>query len=159
MSDIIRSSSDVIIRTEAWAQATEFYEFVLGLPVTHRSENLVGFDTGVFCLYVEKGQEHGPVFEFFVRDVEAAKSSCSPPAALSRKKTLPCRVATYGIPTASSLTLQKPAPLELRLRQVATCQKTLIRQPAFRSVAKSSSRNRGRRTFEPLEHTVRARGF
>ena len=55
-------------------QATEFYEFVLGLPVTHRSENLVGFDTGVFCLYVEKGQEHGPVFEFFVRDVEAAKS-------------------------------------------------------------------------------------
>jgi len=70
----MRSSSDVIIRTEAWAQATAFYEFVLGLPVTHRSENLVGFDTGVFCLYVEKGQEHGPVFEFFVPDVEAAKS-------------------------------------------------------------------------------------
>jgi len=74
VSDVMQSSSDIIIRTEAWAQATAFYEKVLGLPVTHRSENLVGFDTGVFCLYVEKGQEHGPVFEFFVPDVEAVKS-------------------------------------------------------------------------------------
>jgi predicted enzyme related to lactoylglutathione lyase len=74
MSSAMRSSSDIIIRTEAWAQASAFYESALGLPVTHRSENLVGFDTGVFCLYVEKGQEHGPVFEFFVPDVKAAKS-------------------------------------------------------------------------------------
>jgi catechol 2,3-dioxygenase-like lactoylglutathione lyase family enzyme len=74
MSDAMRSSSDVIIRTQAWAQATAFYESVLGLPVTYRSENLVGFNTGSFCLYVEKGQEHGPVFEFFVPDVDAAKN-------------------------------------------------------------------------------------
>jgi len=74
MPDAMRSSSDIIIRTEAWAQATAFYESVLGLAITYRSENLIGFDTGAFCLYVEKGQEHGPVFEFFVPDVEAAKS-------------------------------------------------------------------------------------
>src|SRR5271166_5333777 len=73
MSRSIHSSSDVIIRTDSWAQATVFYESVLSLQVTHRSENLVGFDTGAFCLYVEKGPEHGPVFEFLVPDVEAAK--------------------------------------------------------------------------------------
>ena len=34
---------------------------------------MMGFETGEFCLYVEKGQEHGPVFEFLVPDVQAAK--------------------------------------------------------------------------------------
>jgi hypothetical protein len=46
---------------------------VLGLPVTMRTDTLVGFETGAFCLYVEKGREHGPVFEFLVSDVQAAK--------------------------------------------------------------------------------------
>ncbi len=68
-----RSSRDVIIRTEAWAEATTYYAEVLGLPVVHRSETLMGFETGEFCLYVERGKEHGPVFEFLVSDVQAAK--------------------------------------------------------------------------------------
>jgi predicted enzyme related to lactoylglutathione lyase len=69
----MRSSRDVIIRNEAWEQATAFYERVLGLPVTYRSESMAGFETGSFCLYVEKGSAHGPVFEFLVPDVETAK--------------------------------------------------------------------------------------
>jgi predicted enzyme related to lactoylglutathione lyase len=73
MASAMRSTRDIIIRTEAWAQAAAFYESVLGLQVTHRSETLAGFETGAFCLYVEKGPEHGPVFEFLVPDVEAAK--------------------------------------------------------------------------------------
>jgi predicted enzyme related to lactoylglutathione lyase len=68
-----QSSRDVIIRTKSWAEATKFYGSVLGLPVTHRSETLMGFETGAFCLYVEKGKKHGPVFEFLVPNVEAAK--------------------------------------------------------------------------------------
>jgi len=68
-----QSSRDVIIRTDAWAKATNFYASVLGLPVTHRSKTIMGFETGGFCLYVEKGKEHGPVFEFLVADVQAAK--------------------------------------------------------------------------------------
>jgi len=68
-----RSTRDVIIRTDAWVEATTFYGSVLGLPVVHRSETLMGFETGDFCLYVEKGKEHGPVFEFLVPDVQAAK--------------------------------------------------------------------------------------
>jgi predicted enzyme related to lactoylglutathione lyase len=68
------SSRDVIISTDAWAEATRFYGTVLGLPVTHRSETLMGFETGAFCLYVEKGRRHGPVFEFLVADVQAEKT-------------------------------------------------------------------------------------
>jgi catechol 2,3-dioxygenase-like lactoylglutathione lyase family enzyme len=70
-----RTTRDVIIRTEAWLEATKFYESVLGLPVVYRSETLMGFETGAFCLYIEKGEEHGPVFEFLVPDVQAAKSA------------------------------------------------------------------------------------
>jgi predicted enzyme related to lactoylglutathione lyase len=68
-----QSSRDVIIRTRAWAEATEFYGSILGLPVTQRSATLMGFETGSFCLYVEKGKEHGPVFDFLVPDVQAEK--------------------------------------------------------------------------------------
>jgi hypothetical protein len=35
---------------------------------------MLGFETGAFCLYVEKGTGHGPVFEFLVPDVEVAKT-------------------------------------------------------------------------------------
>lgn len=73
MENALQSSRDVIIRTDAWTEAIRFYGSALGLPVTHRSETLMGFETGAFCLYVEKGDEHGPVFEFLVPDVAAAK--------------------------------------------------------------------------------------
>lgn len=73
MKDTIRASRDVIVRTGAWAEAIHFYGSVLGLPVTHQSESLMGFETGAFCLYVEKGEPHGPVFEFLVSDVDAAR--------------------------------------------------------------------------------------
>jgi predicted enzyme related to lactoylglutathione lyase len=68
-----RSSRDVIIRTKGWAEVTKFYAKVLGLPITLRSETIMGFETGSFCLYVEKGKKHGPVFEFLVPNVQAAK--------------------------------------------------------------------------------------
>ncbi len=73
MASTFQSSRDVIIRTDAWQEATAFYGSILGLPVVHRSDGLVGFETGAFCLYVEKGEPHGPVFEFLVPDVQAAK--------------------------------------------------------------------------------------
>jgi predicted enzyme related to lactoylglutathione lyase len=68
-----QSTRDFIIRTEKWTEAAKFYGSVLGLPVTMRSKTMMGFETGAFCLYVEKGKEHGPVFEFLVPDVQAAK--------------------------------------------------------------------------------------
>jgi predicted enzyme related to lactoylglutathione lyase len=68
-----RSTRDVIVRTEDFAAAVNFYQTVLGLTATPHSESLVGFETGSFCLYVQAGKPHGPIFEFLVADVESAK--------------------------------------------------------------------------------------
>ena len=68
-----RTSRDIIIRTGAWAKANRFYGSVLGLRVAHRSKTLIGYETGSFRLYVEKGKTHGPIFEFLVTDVQATK--------------------------------------------------------------------------------------
>jgi len=73
VNPLIRSSRDVILRTENWAAAAHFYGSVLGLAVTHQSEKLLGFETGSFCLYVEPGPAHGSVFDFLVADVASAK--------------------------------------------------------------------------------------
>jgi len=73
MSDTFKASRDIIIRTEKWSEALRFYESVLGLPITERSETIAGFETGAFCLYVERGKEHGPVFDFLVPDIQEAK--------------------------------------------------------------------------------------
>ena len=73
MSNAFRASRDIIVRTENWAEALKFYGSVLGLPITHQGKTIVGFETGSFCLYVELGKEHGPVFEFLVPDIQAAK--------------------------------------------------------------------------------------
>jgi catechol 2,3-dioxygenase-like lactoylglutathione lyase family enzyme len=75
VADNFRSSREVIIRTNAWEEATHFYKSVLGLPITYRSNTMLGFETGAFCLYVERGADkHGPVFEYLVPDVHTAKA-------------------------------------------------------------------------------------
>jgi predicted enzyme related to lactoylglutathione lyase len=74
MTDALQSSRDIIVRTEEWDEATTFYRSVLGLPVSYEGDSLVGFETGSFCLYVEKGGAHGPVFELLVHDVQATKA-------------------------------------------------------------------------------------
>ena len=73
MTTSFKSSRDIIVRTENWSDAVQFYDSVLGLAIAFEDASMVGFETGAFRLYVEKGKEHGPVFEFLVPDVEAAK--------------------------------------------------------------------------------------
>jgi catechol 2,3-dioxygenase-like lactoylglutathione lyase family enzyme len=77
MTGEFRSTRDVIIRTSDWDRALKFYGSVLSLPVVYRSENLVGFETGSFLLYVERSagpdSGHGPVFEFLTPDLAAAR--------------------------------------------------------------------------------------
>jgi catechol 2,3-dioxygenase-like lactoylglutathione lyase family enzyme len=75
VSNDFRASRDVIIRTPDVHAATRFYESVLGLKVARSSESLVGFEAGAFRLYVEHGPAHGPVFDFLVPDLNAAKSA------------------------------------------------------------------------------------
>jgi catechol 2,3-dioxygenase-like lactoylglutathione lyase family enzyme len=70
----ISSSRDVIIRTRDWSEAVRYYQEVLGFAVSSRTQSMVGFETGAFRLYVEAGAPHGPVFDFLVADVAAAKA-------------------------------------------------------------------------------------
>jgi catechol 2,3-dioxygenase-like lactoylglutathione lyase family enzyme len=73
MSKSFRSSRDVIIQPGKWDEAIEFYGKTLGFPVTHQSPTIVGFETGSFCLYVEKGNQPDPVFDFLVPNLSDAK--------------------------------------------------------------------------------------
>ena len=73
MPNRFKASRDIIVRTENWSEALKFYGSVLGLPITSQSETIVAFETGAFCLYVERGKKHGPVFEFLVPDIGEAK--------------------------------------------------------------------------------------
>jgi catechol 2,3-dioxygenase-like lactoylglutathione lyase family enzyme len=74
MDTPFQSSRDVILRTFRWAQAREFYENVLGFKVTHETSVMLRVETGAIRLFVEKGEPHGPVFDFLVPDVQAAKA-------------------------------------------------------------------------------------
>jgi catechol 2,3-dioxygenase-like lactoylglutathione lyase family enzyme len=69
MPPIGTTTRDVIIRVPDFDASVRFYTDVLGLPVFHRDERLVGFETGGFRLYVEPGEATGPVFEFVVANV------------------------------------------------------------------------------------------
>ena len=73
MSQLFCATRDVIIRTPSFEEAVRFYETVLALPIVHKSPSIVGFDAGAIRLYVELGPEHGPVFDFHVPDMDAAK--------------------------------------------------------------------------------------
>jgi predicted enzyme related to lactoylglutathione lyase len=70
-----KASRDVIIQTGNFEEAKTFYETVLGLSITYRSETLYGFEAGSFKLYVERGSPHGPVFDFLVADFQSAKKA------------------------------------------------------------------------------------
>jgi catechol 2,3-dioxygenase-like lactoylglutathione lyase family enzyme len=73
MPTTVRSSRDVILRTPQWSQAREFYASVLGFDVVDESGSMLRVETGAIRLFVEKGASHGPVFDFLVPDVQAAR--------------------------------------------------------------------------------------
>lgn len=74
MSELIRSTRDVIIRTPDAKAAAAFYQQVLGLAVTQRVGHIVGFETGALRLFVEQGDALPTVLDFLVQDVQATKA-------------------------------------------------------------------------------------
>jgi len=74
VSDLIRSTRDVIIRTPDVKAAADFYQRVLGLAVTQRVGDIVGFETGTLQLFVEQGDALPAVLDFLVQDVQATKA-------------------------------------------------------------------------------------
>ena len=69
------ASRDVLLQTQDLDQAAAFYEQHLGLQRVLDEPNLIGLEAGAFRLYLDRGPAYGPVFEFFVPDLEAAKTS------------------------------------------------------------------------------------
>jgi catechol 2,3-dioxygenase-like lactoylglutathione lyase family enzyme len=74
MSELVRSTRDVIVRTPDAKAAAEFYQKVLGLAVTQRAGDIVGFETGTLQLFVEQGDALPVVLDFLVQDVQATKA-------------------------------------------------------------------------------------
>ena len=68
-----RSTRDVILRTPDWERAKAFYGSALGFGTAYEDDTMIGFETGTFRLYVEKGAAQTPVFELIVDDVPATK--------------------------------------------------------------------------------------
>ena len=68
------ASRDVLLQCEDIDEAARFYETVLGLSVFRRDPDLVGLETGAFRLFLDRGPAYGPVFEFHVDDLAAAKA-------------------------------------------------------------------------------------
>ena len=75
MPELIRSTRDVIIRTPDAKAAADFYQQVLGLSITQRVGDIVGFETGTLQLFVEQGDALPAVLDFLVQDVQATKAA------------------------------------------------------------------------------------
>jgi catechol 2,3-dioxygenase-like lactoylglutathione lyase family enzyme len=67
------STRDILIQTEDLEAATAFYEHVLGLHAFMREPAMTGLEAGGFRLFIDKAEPYGPVLEFKVDDLEAAK--------------------------------------------------------------------------------------
>jgi catechol 2,3-dioxygenase-like lactoylglutathione lyase family enzyme len=68
------STREVILQSPRFDEAKAFYGGVLGFKITIDNDRIVGFETGSFALYVERGTLPGPVFEIACDDVAALKA-------------------------------------------------------------------------------------
>ncbi len=67
------SSRDILLQTGTLEAAAVFYEGALGLTRFMTEPNMIGLEAGAFRLFLERAPGLGPVFEFFVDDLAAAK--------------------------------------------------------------------------------------
>lgn len=69
----MKSTSEVIFRARDLEAVRAYYSDYLGLSVVLEKESMIGFDTGTFNIYFERGEPNGAVFEFAVDDLTKAK--------------------------------------------------------------------------------------
>jgi catechol 2,3-dioxygenase-like lactoylglutathione lyase family enzyme len=73
MSRPFESTRDVMIEVAEPEEALRFYKDVMGLELFESNARYAGLEAGGFRLFVERGSGFGPVFEFKVPDLDAAK--------------------------------------------------------------------------------------
>lgn len=69
----MKTTNEVMLRTSDLEEAKAYYNGQLGLTIVLENDRVVGFDTGAFNLYFERGEPNGAVFEIAVDDVARAK--------------------------------------------------------------------------------------
>jgi catechol 2,3-dioxygenase-like lactoylglutathione lyase family enzyme len=67
------ASRDILLQTPDIEAAAKFYERQLGLTIFMKEPNMIGLEAGELRLYLDRAPSLGPVLEFFVPDLEAAK--------------------------------------------------------------------------------------
>ncbi len=70
----LESTRDVILQSARLEEAVRFYRDVLGFAPTLVSDEIAGFETGRFQLFVERGSSPGPVFEIECDEFDGAKA-------------------------------------------------------------------------------------
>lgn len=68
-------SQDTLVQTEGLPESVAFYEVLLGLHSVIERDNLSGLEAGAFRLLVDRGKALGPVLDFFVPDLQKARSA------------------------------------------------------------------------------------
>ena len=74
MTKAFEATRDLIVRAANLASAKALYGGVMGLTLVSESDDLLCFEAGAIRLYIEPGEVSGPVAEFLVADLEAAKA-------------------------------------------------------------------------------------
>jgi predicted enzyme related to lactoylglutathione lyase len=69
----MKSTTDVMLRTNDLEAAKAYYHGVLGFANIPVSDRIIGFDAGGLAIYFERGDANGSVLEFEVDDVTEAK--------------------------------------------------------------------------------------
>ena len=74
----MESSRDIIIQTDKFAEAVRFYKNYCAFQLRTRAKNSWDSKRDRSVCTSSRGSLHGPVLEFYVADVEAAKKELFP---------------------------------------------------------------------------------
>jgi len=69
------ASRDILLQTERIEEAAAFYERHFGLTRFMDEPHMIGLEAGGLRLFLDRAPAYGPVLEFFVDDLEAAKAA------------------------------------------------------------------------------------
>ena len=61
------------LQTENLDEAAAFYTRIMGLKIVHQEKHTVELEGGPFRIFLDKGENSGPIMEFLVPDVEKAR--------------------------------------------------------------------------------------
>ena len=68
-----RATRDILLQTERIEEAAAFYEGQFGLTRFMDEPDMIGLEADGLRLFLDRAPAYGPVLEFFVDDLEAAK--------------------------------------------------------------------------------------